>query len=138
MPILTLTLTGGSNVIVLDSDIEVSHLKLKMYATTFPGTDYNIQQALWVDIQDGTSHWLTPASSRNGVAGAQHYGKFLLPIKNEANTRTTFAYPDIEITPSAHIPKSFTVKLYESDNTTLVTDAELGSLRLVFEYQAKE
>lgn len=131
MPILTLSLTANTNVITLDHDIDAQHLRLKMYEVSFPDGNYS-DTAIWLDIE-GSSHFLSH-DCMNGVAGSIPQGKFLLPCKNETGHRAELYYPDIAIGGSTHIPKVFTVKLYEADGTTLITDAHLDSVRLIFEY----
>jgi hypothetical protein len=135
MPILTLSLTGADNVITLDHEIKAQKLVLKYYQIVFNGNSYT-DTAIWVDITDGGSHWLSH-DTMNGVEGANPNGMFLLPVHNKAShDRVQTIYPDISISASSHIPKSFTVSLYEADGLTKITSSHLTSLRLVFQYES--
>jgi hypothetical protein len=110
MPVLTLSLTGATNVITLDHDIQAQHLRLKMYSVVFANANYT-DASILVDI-DGGSHFLSH-DTMNGIAGGQPQGKTILPVSNAV--RANAYYPDISIGGSTHIPKVFTVKLFESD-----------------------
>lgn len=135
MPLLTLSLTSATNVITLDHGIDAQHLRLKFYHVQFPDANYT-DSAMWLEVSDGTN-WLSH-DVMNGVSGAIPQGKFLLPVANGTANRSHGYSPNFTISGSSHIPKVFTVKLFEADGATAITDAELTSLRLFFEYDLHE
>ena len=136
MPLLTLSLTSATNVITLDHGIDAQHLRLKFYHVQFPDANYT-DSAIWVDISNG-SHWLSH-DTMNGVSGlGYNQTKFLVPVANGTANRSHGYSPNITISGSSHIPKVFTVKLYEADGSTAITDAHLTALRLFFEYDLHE
>jgi len=135
MPVLTLSLTGADNVITLDHTIKAQKLVLKYYQVVFASGGSFSDTAMWLDISDGSSHWLSH-DTMNGVEGGNPNHMFLLPLVNKSShNNVQTIYPDISISASSDIPKTFTATLYKANGTDKITSSDLTSLRLVFQYE---
>ena len=135
MPVLHLRLNTNTQVIKLESPIPVQHLALKMYSVSWANGNYT-DDCIKIDIEGGThflSHDLMNCD-RNSVQDS----KLSLFCQNDVYNRRTAYYPDLVFAGSDTIPKTFTIKLYKEDGSTLVTSADLTALHLWFQFDNDE
>lgn len=129
MPVLHLRLTGPTNEITLQKELPAQHLRLKMYSVSFANGNYTGDCVKLSFDTDFISHGINN-NYRNDIQ--DH--KLSLFTQNDVYNRRTAYYPDLSMKASGNIQKSFIVRIFQEDGTTLFTDADLTALHLYFEY----